>query len=384
MAFYNLPLYRSWFPFLSTGKIWMNHAAISPLSSRVSAAIQKDMEERSIGEIDTFSSSLKVVEETRKYIGQLINASADRIAFVGNTSEGINVLATGLHWEKGDRIILNDSEFPTNVVPFLNLKRLGVEIDFVHSGQGEITVEDLEQLITPRTKLLSISFVQFASGFKAELDRIGKLCKEHDILLCVDAIQGLGVAPLDVQQCRIDFLACGGAKWLMGMMGSGFIFAAPHVQDRIQQSHAGWTSNKNFFSELFHYRLDLDETARRYENGTLNFTGIIALHASISTLLEVGIENIQTHVFELTDALVEGIDEAEYDLVTPRERAKRAGIVTFRCPSAEKLFDSLQEQKIIVSLREGMIRISPHFYNSREEVATIRYALLCERKKQPA
>ncbi len=384
MEKYNLSLYRSWFPFLSTGKIWMNHAAVSPLSRRVSDAVAQYLHRCAVEDIDTYFPFLPVAAKTKANLGTMIGAPPERIAFAGNTSDGLNVLASGLEWQTGDRIILNDSEFPTNIVPFINLKRWGVEIDFIETRQGEITAERVEKLITPRTRLVSLSFVQFLSGFRADVGAVGEICKKHGVIFCVDAIQGLGVSPLNVRLMNIDFLSCGGPKWLMGLMGLGFIYVSEELQGQIHQAYAGWMSNKNFFGDFFRYRIDFDETARRYENGTQNFAGIVALCESTTTLLEVGIENIQAHLHRLTDTLIAEIDDAGFDVVTPRDPSKRAGIVTFKCTNAGQLFDSLNKVNIIVSLREGMIRISPHFYNSPDEAAALHSVLLQHRKTAAA
>lgn len=365
---YNLPLYRSWFPHIQTGKIWLNHAAISPVSKRVHAVIEKHLQNRSFGDIDVYPSVIVSCEKTKSNLATLIHTTPDRIAFVPNTSEGLNILANGLVWKSGDRILLNDIEFPTNVVPFLNLKRLGVEIDFVKSSDGEVTIESIERAVTPATKLLSISSVQFLTGYKADLAAIGALCKRHGIIFCVDAIQGLGVVPTDVQSMQIDFLASGGNKWLMGMMGLGFAYVSGALQERIHQKHIGWTSNRNFFGDFFNYRLDPDETARRYENGTQNYLAIAALGESTATLLEVGIGNIHGHVLALTDGIISFADDHHIEVATPRDRSKRAGIVTLKHPQAKEIFGDLTDQRIMISLREGMLRIAPHFYNSEEDL----------------
>jgi cysteine desulfurase / selenocysteine lyase len=383
MTSYNLPLYRSWFPFLSTGTIWLNHAAISPLSTRVNDAMAQFLAGRTMGKIDTFLSTLPLVADARLNLGRLINATPDRIAFVMNTSDGLNVLATGLTWKMGDRILLNDNEFPSNVVPFINLRRFGVEVDILPTINGRVTAETLEQHLTPKTRLVSLSFVQFLSGFRADLVAIGALCKRRGIIFCVDAIQGLGACPLDVRAMNIDFLACGGTKWLMACMGLGFIFTTQELQERLHQSSMGWTSNKDYFSNFFQYRIDPDLTARRYENGTQNYLGITALQASTSVLLEVGIAGIQAHLFTLTDTLIEIVDSMDYELITPREREHRAGIVTFRAPNADDLFNFLHEQGIVVSLREGLIRVAPHFYTSAEDIEKFHAALL-QYKQQPS
>jgi cysteine desulfurase / selenocysteine lyase len=375
MLSYNLPLYRSWFPYLETNKIWLNHASISPLSTRVETAVSAYMRNRMTGDIDVYLTVQETVRRAKANLGRIVNASPDRIGFVGNTSEGLNILASGLDWKSGDRILLNDIEFPTNVVPFLNCKRHGVEIDYVKNRRGEILLEDIERAITPRTRLLSISFVQFLNGFRADLTAIGALCKRHGIIFCVDSIQGVGVSPLDTAASGIDFLSNGGNKWLMGMMGAGFIFITPELQARIQQSHMGWTSNRNFFGDFFNYRIDPDETARRYENGTQNYCGITALEASTATLLEVGIENIADHVGTLVDAVIEMCDELGFDTLTPRDRTKRAGIVSFTCPDAGRYFEALTNRRVMISMREGMLRIAPHFYNTREEIGVVRSVL---------
>lgn len=375
MANYNLSLYRSWFSHISNGSIWMNHAAISPLSTRVNNAVQKYLEARTTGEIDVYLSMLPTVAHLKKSIGVLINAASERIGFVLNTSEGLSVLAAGLGWKSGDRILLNDSEFPSNVVPFLSLRRHGVEIDFIKTRHGAITPEIIEQHLTPKTKLVSISFVQFLSGFRADLAAIGELCKRRGIIFSVDGIQGLGVSPLDVQKMNIDFLSSGGNKWLMGLMGLAFIYVSEEMQNRIHQVHMGWTSNKNFFSDFFKYRVDLDDTARRYENGTQNYIAITALNASLGTLLEVGIENIQFHLATLTEKIIAAADDTGYGLVTSRDKNERAGIVTLRCDNADNLFAFLKEHHITVSVREGMIRVSPHFYNSIEDIDALHSTL---------
>lgn len=365
---YPLDKYRSWFPHIAAGKIWLNHAAISPLSSRVTRVINNYVSNRTVDHIDVFPDVLKSIHHTKSNLAVLIHSTPDRIAFVTNTSEGLNILATGLKWKTGDRILLNDIEFPANVVPFLNLKRHGVELDFVRSKNGEILVEDIEAMITPNTKLLSISFVQFFSGFKADLVAIGELCKRHGIIFCVDSIQGIGASPLDVQKAQIDFLSNGGHKWLMGLMGLGFIYLTKELQDRIQQACVGWTSNKDYFSNFFRYRIDLEESARRFEIGAQDFLAVAALGESTSILLEVGIENIEQHLLAITDRIIAFADEHNFEVLTPREHFKRAGIVTLKHARAKEIFEELNENRIGISLREGMLRIAPHFYNSDEDM----------------
>jgi cysteine desulfurase / selenocysteine lyase len=384
MPSYNLPLYRSWFPVLETQKIWLNHASISPVSVRVRAAVDDYMQNRMTGDIDVYLAAQKSVVQTKANLGRLINAEPDRIGFVGNTSEGLNVLANGIDWKSGDRIILNDCEFPTNVVPFLNCRRHGVEIDFVKSVDGRISIEDIERMITPRTRVLSISFVQFLSGYKADLPTIGRLCKNNNIIFCVDSIQGLGAAPLDVGEAQIDFLSNGGNKWLMGLMGLGFLYLTEELQSRLSQAHIGWTSNRDFFGDFFNYRIDPDPTARRYENGTQNYCAVAALEASTGTLLEVGIDAISRHLESLTHAVITMCDELGFECLTPRTPDQRAGIVSFNHPEAQRIFAELNERRVVVSMREGMLRVAPHFYNSLDDIGALRSVLARPRIAQNA
>lgn len=363
--------YRSLFPHLNSGKLWLNHAAISPLNSRTKAAVDAYLLNRSEGSIDDFPQIVEISGNAKRQLGKLINAPEERIGFVNNTSDGLNILANGIDWKHGDRIILNDSEFPTNVVPFLNLKRLGVEIDFVKTTNGEVLFADLEKAITPRTRLLSISFVQFLSGFRSDLSAIGELCRRHGIFFCVDAIQGLGNSPIDVQASKIDFLSTSGHKWMLSMMGLGFVYLTEAMQGRITQQFAGWTSNKHYFSNLLDYRLDPDETARRYENGAQNNAGIAAIGASAALLNEAGIPAIHAHLLSLTDMVFAFAGERGLSLVTPKEHSKRAGIVTLVLPDAERIFEALNARNTVVSLREGKLRISPHFYNSAEDMLRV-------------
>ncbi len=360
--------YRLLYPYLGTGRIWFNHAATSPLSTRVIDALDRLLKVKSEGNIDDFFDFLKTYKRTKELVGTLLHCAADRIAFVDNTSNGLNVLASGLDWEPGDRVILNTIEFPSNVYPFLNLFQKGVEIDFIKERYGKIFPEDIQKAMTPRTRLLSISFVQFLTGFRANLEELGELCKRCNVIFCVDAIQGLGANPIDVKKSQIDFLSSGTQKWLMALSGLAFIYVTEELQQRISQAYMGWTSHENFFDDFLNYRMHLDPTARRYENGSLNVFGIHALYESLGTLLEVGIENIQKHLIGLTQRLIDGMMALGYSSRTPLETECRSGIVSFNVIDAQTMATELQKKNIIISAREGVIRVAPHYYNTIEEV----------------
>ncbi len=368
MLRYDIDAYRSLFPVIKTGTVYLNHAATSPLSTKVVAAVNKYLDERSETRVDNFGSQIGIAKETKEYIARLINSTPDRIAFCDNTSNAINILASGMEWRDGDRIILNDLEFPANVYPFLNLKRRGVEVDFVKSRGGKILPEDIEAALTNRTRLVSISHVQFLSGYRADLESIGELCRQHGILFSVDAIQSAGVVPIDVQRMEIDFLATGGQKWLMAPQGIGFAFVSEKTQAMLNQAYLGWTSIRNFFGDFTRYRMDPDENARRYENGTLNQIGILSLHETLATLLDVGIDQIEEHILDLGDHLIAELHKFGAPIFVDGERSERAGIISVKVDDADRMFARLSKAKIEVSVREGWIRVSPHFYNTESDI----------------
>ena len=368
MLRYDIEKYRGLFPAIGAGTVYLNHAATSPLSTKVVAAVDDYLLERSETRVDNFGHLVKISNETKESIAKLIKSTPDRIAFCDNTSNALNILAAGLEWRQGDRIILNDIEFPANVYPFLNLKRRGVEVDFVKSRVGRVLPEDIEAAMTDRTRLLSISHVQFLSGYRADLELIGSLCEKHGILFSVDAIQSAGVVPVDVQKMKIDFLAAGGQKWLMAPQGIGFAFVSERVQSMIHQAYLGWTSMKNFFGDLTSYRIEPDDTASRYESGTLNQIGILSLHETLSTLLETGIDKIEEHVLDLGDRLMIELDKIGVPVFADGPRAERAGIVSVKVSDPDRAFAQLSQSKVEVALRQGWIRVSPHFYNTESDI----------------
>ncbi|MBL7074732.1 aminotransferase class V-fold PLP-dependent enzyme [candidate division KSB1 bacterium] len=358
--------YRSLYP-ITKKFVHLNHAALAPMSTRVLKAIAEFIGHRSRDGEDRIEEHLGKMTYLRGLLGKLINAPGDRIGLVKNTSEGLNILASGLQWQPDDRILLNDLEFPANVFPFLNLKRRGVKIDFVKNRDGKILVEDLDRAVKPKTRLLCLSFVQFLNGFKADLEAIGRWCRRKGIIFCVDAIQGLGALPVDVQKASVDFLACGGHKWLMAPQGTGFVYVTEELQDQIYQAHLGWLSMKDP-ANFFNYNVDLLGSAQRYEIGSYNFMGFLGMIEAIKLLLGVGIENIKKRIMDLTDLLIAELQESGISVLTPLEPDCRSGIVFFGAVNPGDLYKKLSSQKIIVSHRGTGIRVSPHFYNTEDEI----------------
>lgn len=370
---------RALFPFLSGGRIYMNHAATSPLSVRVIEGMRLHLEARSVGSVDTYRTDAAMVDRLKGKVARMINAEAgDRIAFTLNTSDPLSIVATGIDWKSGDRILLNDAEFPANVYPYLGARTRGVEIDFLPARNGVVTPEMVEQHLTPRTRVVALSAVQFLSGYKADLVEIGALCRRHGVLFVIDAIQAVGATPVDVQGMCIDAIGAGAQKWQMSPHGTGFLYVTEELQQRLSQQYLGWLGVKEPW-DFFNYAQPPHPTAKRYEGGTMNFPGLWGMDAAVTTLLEFGIEPLSRHLLALTDRFIERIDILErFEVMTPREHERRAGIITFRPkPGVDTaaVFQGLESRSINISLREGALRISPHFYNTMDEVETVSDAI---------
>jgi selenocysteine lyase/cysteine desulfurase len=363
---------RSFFPHTRQGKIYLNHASTSPLSSRVVNAMMAYLQKRSEGEIETYFSDIKMVSDCRVLVSRLINAdSPERITFQINTSDAINIVASGLPWSQGDSLILNNIEFPANVYPYLNLKRLGVEIDVIQAVDGRVTPEMIASRIRPRTRLVALSAVQYLSGHRAEMESIGTMCRGRGIVFAVDGIQAVGAVKLDVKQMRIDALAAGAQKWQMGPHGSGFLYLTEELQSRIAQANLGWLSVDDPW-QFSNWDQPLASSARRYEGGSLNMPSLHGLHASLSMLLEFGPEAIENHILAITEILRNGLSDIQgLRVVTAYPQAERAGIVTIHLPEgvdSKEVFHRISRRNVFIALREGQLRYSPHFYNTPDEM----------------
>lgn len=373
---------RALFPHTAQGKIYIDHASIGPLSTQVRGAIDHHLANRSEGDINTYFRDIELAKECRGLAARLVNAeSADRIAFMMNTSDALNIVPAGLHWQHGDHILLNDQEFPSNVYPYLNLRRFGVEIEILPTRNGEVTPEMVEDALKQsggRIKLVSLSAVQFLSGYRPDLAAIGSLCKQYGALFVVDAIQAAGAVPLDVQAMKIDALATGAQKWLMATTGIAFLYLTAELQERIEQAHLGWLSVAKPW-DFFRYDQPLQASAMRYENGTLNFPGIIGLGASLKTLLEVSPEATEQHLAKLTQYFLAELPSLGiFSQMSGFPAEYRAGIVSGQLldtTQGETLLKRLAERSITISLREGRLRFSPHCYNTLEEMREVIAAL---------
>lgn len=359
---------RKLFPYLDNGIIYFNHASTGPISSPVVSRLTELLKEKSEDKIDDYTSFLKVVDETKEILAKMINCNPDRIAFVDNTSNGLNLAAQSISWKKGDRVLLNYVEFPANVYPFLNLKRFGVEVEFVKSNNGIVTADQIIQSVKPETKLISVSFVQFLSGYRVDLEKIGNFCRTNNIIFCVDGIQGIGVQPIDVTNYKIDFLSCGTQKWLMGMQGLAFIYVDENLQKKLTPANVGWLSVEDAWN-LLDYKMNLKNTANVFQGGTLNSFGIYAFNTSLKIFNEYGFENAYKEILSNTKYFIERLDKIGLSCVLNKCSEKElAGIVSIKPSKPEEIFNIFNQRKIICSVREGLVRFSPHFYNTFEDI----------------
>jgi len=315
------------------------------------------------------------IEQVRESAATLINAAPDEVAFVKNTSHGLSIVAEGLEWKSGDNVLVYEKEFPSNVYPWLNLARKGVEVKYIPSRSGRIRLEDIAHLIDSRTKLLTISSVQFSNGFKVDLSKVGALCKAKGVLFCVDAIQSLGVLPMNVTDANIDFLAADGHKWLLSVEGTGIFYCRKERAASINPPLMGWKSVRNAH-DFDHITLRLRNDALRFEEGSSNTIGVIALGAALDLLFEVGINRIEDSVLALGALIIEMAEKRGLKVKTPKEREERGGIVSLAGNfDAAFVKDSLREQGIMVNVRDKALRIAPHFYNDKADVLTFFDAL---------
>ncbi len=349
--------------------IYFNHAAVSPLSARTAGSIERQVREQMEYGVEKECIWEERVEKGRRLAAGLLNAEPGEIAFVKNTTEGLNLFARGLDWREGDNVVLPRVEFPANVYPWLSLESRGVGIKFVRERAGRIPVEDIEKAMDGRTRVVAVSFVEFSSGFRNDLERIGGLCKERGVHLVVDGIQGVGALRLDVRRCNISAMSAAGHKWLLSPQGTGIFYCALEVMKNLEHPAPGWMSVKGW-TDYYNFAYDLFDDSRRYESAQRNLLGLCGLTESLELIDELGIEDIERRVFDITDYLCDLLERRGFTVFSPRGEGEKSGIVSFHVKGgdADGIRESLRRRGIIVSARDGRLRASPHYYNSFEEV----------------
>jgi selenocysteine lyase/cysteine desulfurase len=367
---------RSFFP-VTRGLVYMNHAGVAPISTRVDDALRRYAREASERGAFDYATYDAEIERVRGRAAQLLGAASDEIAFVKNTTEGIGLVAAGLDWRRGDRVVTCDLEYPSNVYPWWSLRDHGVETQMLAGRDGRLPLELVEEALrSPRARLLALSSVEFGSGARNDLEALGALCRERGVLFCVDAIQSVGCLPIDVEACGIDFLSADGHKWLLSVEGAGIFYCARRALELLRPRVVGWRSVTDN-TDFDRYHLELQPGAGRFEEGTPNTAGIFALGAAIDLLLELGVDAVAERVLDLTGRLAAGLGERGARLRSPRGPGEASGIVSFDLPDEPPAVTvgRLRAKRIFVVARRGGVRASPHFYNDEGDVERLLESL---------
>ncbi len=356
----------------------LNHAGVAPWPRRTKQAITQFAEENMRVGSRHYSHWLEVETHLREQLHRLINAeSPDDVALLKNTSEGLSIVAYGLAWQPGDNVVTARQEFPSNRIVWESLRdRFEVEVRLADLTASDPPEAALINCVDDRTRLLSVSSVQYATGLRMDLNGIHAACRAHNTLFCVDAIQSLGAEPFDVQACGADFAMADGHKWMLGPEGVALFYCRSKLREQLRLTQFGWHMVQDY-SDFERIAWEPAHTARRFECGSPNNMGIHGLSASLSLIEEVGIARIHQDINNHISYLDERLDTWGAQIVTPRAPERRAGIITFRHPYKETdaLFDALQAAGILCAKRGGGVRFSPHFYTPRASLDRALMAL---------
>ena len=361
---------RALFP-ITRHAVYLNHAAVSPPPLPTIEAIQAQL--RDVAEHGSINYRNWVVTKARarSLVANMIGARPEQIAFMRNTSDSLSTVANGLRWNAGDNLVTFRNEFPSNVYPWLRLREShGVEVRTCEERNGRIDLEEMIGLIDERTRIVAISQVQYASGFRARLERLGRAARAHDALLVVDVIQAMGVMPTSVEAELIDVAAGAGHKWLLTPEGVGILYLSDRARDRIGPTLVGWTSVPDP-EDYFNFDQEWNRGALAWETGTVPTALIHGLEASLKLLTEMGIDRIAAYLEQLTDYLCDRLTDRDYQIVSSRRPGEKSQIVCIRhlrglTPMA--LYAQLKQRNIITAPRGDRLRIAPHLYNTREEI----------------
>ena len=355
--------------------VYLNNASIGPIPERTRRAIDEFTAKRTAPHLLPDRDLQAVLQQAREVLARLVNAEPAEIALAGNTSHGLNLAARALPLAPGDTVLLSDREFPANVYPWLRLREEGVNVELAPCTPQGWPDEDrlVERLGDPRVRVLAVSFVQFSNGYRADLGRLGAACRANGSYLVVDAIQGIGNTVLDLRETPVDVLACGGQKWLLSPWGSGFVYVRRELIPALEPAVAGWMAFEGTedFTKLTDYNPAFHADARRFEMVTLPFQDFYGMTESVRMLLDIGIRDIERYTRACHDPVHEWAAARGVRVVSPRDDRHRSAIVCIAPPKPVDAFHAVKRARIVCSLREGAIRLSPHCYNTPEEMEKV-------------
>jgi selenocysteine lyase/cysteine desulfurase len=355
---------------------YFDHAAVAPLPQRAGAVLRAWADDQMQNGVVHWPSWERKLEYVRRDAARLIGAAPEEIAFVSSTTHGIGLIAEGFPWRAGDSVVTAAEEYPSNLYPWMNLASRGVTLRLVPSRDGRIWVEDLAAAIDRTTRVLTISHVEFASGFRNDLDALGELCRSQHVALFVDAIQGLGPHLIDVRRTPIDFLAADGHKWLLGPEGAGLLYVRRDWLDRLRPILVGWHSVVSSFNSP-EVALRLKPSAQRWEGGSFNMPGLHALGASLSLLLELGPAAVSARILERAEAVRHLARAAGWQVYGSTRPEDCSGIVALTHPGVDPdaAAKALRARGVAVACRRGRLRISPHVYNDEDDLGRLAEGL---------
>lgn len=361
--------------------LFLAHAGVTILPRRVARTMQ-DYLEQSCLHMQEYPEAWRAVNETRVVAAKLIGAKASEIALIGPTSVGLSLVANGLPWQPGDEVVSYLDDYPANVYPWSDLERHGVVLKHLKpASPGAITPELVEAALTPKTKLVALASCHFLSGYRIDIDRIGRMLRERGVLFCLDAIQTVGAFETRVD--HVDFLSADSHKWMLGPMSAGIFYVREELQDMLRPSLLGsWNvRSPNFIAQE---EIAFESGGRRYEPGALNIAGILGMKAGIDLIAEVGLEAISAQLLKLKARLHAGLAPQGFTFLGPEPKSVNAsGITTIQHPSRslEDISKHLAEHHIATSLRHNragqpLLRFSPHFYNTEAEMDRVAKVIL--------
>ena len=355
---------------------YLNHAATGPISRGVQEAIHRQTEIHTIHNETATKRFEPVYRACRDSAARLVGSRAARVAFIQNTSHGISLLANGQDWREGDNVIVPEMEFPSNYLAWLNLAHRGVELRRLNLIDGRVTPDGLSKAIDGRTRVVTLSHVQYFNGFQADLSAIAEVTHSHGALLVVDGTQSVGAIPIDVEALRIDALVISAHKWMLGPLGIGFMALSDEMFARTRVTQLGWLSVNDPFA--FNREIDLPDDATRFEPGTENSAGIFGLAQRLEEIEAYTIGRIEERILGLNDRFADRVRRHGFEIRSPMEAGSRSGILSFHHPAVANLetVGYLQDRGIHIGLREGALRVSPHYYNSEDEIDELAAAVV--------